>query len=168
MCAHHHPRAQPVQLYFVGLTYTNKDRKKDVFFHITTSVVLIASLAYLVMALGHSAISTSSGRDFLWARYADWAFTTPLLLIDLGLLAGVSLSEIFFIVLCDILMVVAGFAAAVSTGANAAWPLFIFGCVMVGPRCAPQCCLAAHARVAALPHSRATWRGVLALSCKAC
>jgi len=73
-----------------------------------------------------------SGRDFLWARYADWAFTTPLLLIDLGLLAGVSLSEIYFIVLCDILMVVAGFAGAVSTGAYAAWPLFIFGCVAAG------------------------------------
>jgi bacteriorhodopsin len=115
-------------LVFIWLTYANRDRKKDVFYHITTTVVMIAALAYLVMALGNSAISTSSGRDFLWVRYADWAFTTPLLLIDLGLLAGVSLSEIYFIVLCDILMVVAGFAGAVSAGANAAWPLFIFGC----------------------------------------
>jgi len=37
----------------------NKDRKKDVFNYITTTVVMIASLAYLVMALGNSAISTS-------------------------------------------------------------------------------------------------------------
>lgn len=116
-----------LQLVFSGMVFKNKDRKKDVFYHITTTVVMIAALAYLVMALGHSAISTSTGRAFMWVRYADWAFTTPLLLIDLGLLAGVSLSETYYIVICDLLMIIAGFAAAVSTGANATWPLFIFG-----------------------------------------
>jgi hypothetical protein len=35
--------------------------------------------------------------QFLWIRYADWAFTTPLLLIDLGLLAGITWPEMVFI-----------------------------------------------------------------------
>lgn len=48
-----------MQLVFIWLTYANRDRKKDVFYHITTTVVMIAALAYLVMALGNSAISTS-------------------------------------------------------------------------------------------------------------
>lgn len=33
---------------------------------------MIATLAYLVMALGKSAFPVTSGREFLWVRYADW------------------------------------------------------------------------------------------------
>lgn len=59
------------------------------------------------------------------SRQADWALTTPLLLIDLGLLAGVPMLTIGWIVFCDILMIAAGFAGAISTATGAVWPLFV-------------------------------------------
>ena len=115
------------------MSYTSPSAKAKPTNLITTSVVLIASLAYLVMALGQSSFSVTNGRQFLWVRYADWAATTPLLLLDLGLLAGASYVDISWVILCDLLMVAAGFAGAVSSGYNAAWPLFTFGMVTFLP-----------------------------------
>ena len=100
---------------------------------VSTGVVAIASLAYLVMALGGTAVPTANGRAFLWVRYADWAFTTPLLLVDLGLLAGADALTIGWVVFCDVLMVAAGYAGVVSTGTNAVWPLFAFGMAAFAP-----------------------------------
>jgi bacteriorhodopsin len=100
---------------------------------LTNLVVSCASLAYLVMALGGTAVPTLNARAFLWVRYADWLVTTPLLLIDLGLLVGAPLLEIGWVVAMDVLMVVAGFAGAISTGTNAAWPLLAIGCLFFLP-----------------------------------
>ena len=61
------------------------------------------------------------------APRSDWAFTTPLLLLDLGLLAGATLPEIGFVVIMDLIMIATGFAGAVSSGHHATWPLFVFG-----------------------------------------
>lgn len=97
------------------------------------SITLIASFAYLLMALGGSIIIVQDGRQFLWARYADWLVTTPLLLLDLCLLAGISLPEILFLIVCDVLMVLAGFAGVVTTNPIAVWPMLIFGCICLGP-----------------------------------
>jgi len=45
------------------------------------AICLIASLAYLTMALGYGyTIRCDDGRQFFYARYIDWAITTPLLL----------------------------------------------------------------------------------------
>ena len=109
------------------MSYTSTSAKAKATNYITTAVVTIASLAYLVMALGRSDIPVTNGRAFLWVRYADWAATTPLLLLDLGLLAGASPVDIAWVVLCDLLMIAAGFAGSTSSGYNAAWPLFAFG-----------------------------------------
>ena len=109
------------------MSYTSPSAKAKTTNLITTAVVAIASLAYLVMALGNTHIPVTNGRAFLWVRYADWAATTPLLLLDLGLLAGASSVDIAWVVLCDLLMIAAGFAGATSSGYNAAWPLFAFG-----------------------------------------
>merc|ERR1711988_923235 len=55
------------------------------FYHIvTTFVCMFASLAYLTMATGHGVyIRPFDGREFFYARYIDWSFTTPLQLIDI-------------------------------------------------------------------------------------
>jgi len=45
------------------------------------AICWIASLAYLVMALGYGYTTRcEDGRQFFYARYIDWAITTPLLL----------------------------------------------------------------------------------------
>jgi bacteriorhodopsin len=120
-------------LVFLFITYTSRNRGAALSHYLTTAVVTIASLAYLVMALGNSSTPTANGRAFLWVRYADWVFTTPLLLVDIGLLAGADMMTIGWVVFCDVIMCVAGFAGVVSSGTNAAWPLFAFGMVAFLP-----------------------------------
>ena len=65
-------------LTFLAKTYTSKSTSSSskLFQYLTTSICAIASLAYLVMALGRSDITSgqelhSSGkRALLWVRYA--------------------------------------------------------------------------------------------------
>ena len=61
-----------------------------------------------------------------WLRYAQWAFNTPLLIAALGLLAGTTASELFFTTFLAWIGTGALFAAALSSGLNATWPLFVF------------------------------------------
>ncbi len=59
-------------------------------------VPLIAACSYFAMATGQGAVilgadaaaaGTGAGRIFYYARYIDWTFTTPLLLITLAMTA---------------------------------------------------------------------------------
>ena len=57
------------------------------FYWITTAITLFAFISYLAMATGAGAIVLDDGRRFYYFRYIDWLVTTPLLLLDLALLA---------------------------------------------------------------------------------
>jgi bacteriorhodopsin len=62
--------------------------------------------------------------DIYWARYADWLFTTPLLLLDLALLAGADRNTIWTLIGLDVGMIVTGLVAALTTaspGLRIAW-----------------------------------------------
>ncbi len=72
-------------LVFIYLTYTNSEENRH-FYYATSLVPLIAASAYFAMATGHGSINVG-GHIFFFARYIDWVFTTPLLLLDLALLA---------------------------------------------------------------------------------
>lgn len=52
-----------------------------------------------------------------WGRYLTWTFSTPLILLALGLLARVDRSDLFAVVAADIGMCVTGLAAALTTSA---------------------------------------------------
>ena len=56
------------------------------FFVITALITLIAFVSYLAMATGQGEAQVGD-RTFYYFRYIDWVFTTPLLLLDLALLA---------------------------------------------------------------------------------
>jgi bacteriorhodopsin len=120
---------------FLFLSYVrNIKQEARMVYYVTTIVNAIAALAYLTMALGGTEYSNPLFyRGFLWIRYVDWAFTVPLLLLDLGLLAGAHWVEVFFAVFCSLIMIFAGFAGAISLGVNATWPLFVFGFVAYFP-----------------------------------
>ena len=85
----------------------------------------ISALAYLIEALGNTEMDTR--RPLLWIRYVQWATNTPLILLALGLLAGVTYTEVFFTTILATITTSALFAAAISTGYNATWPIFAFG-----------------------------------------
>ncbi len=60
-------------------------------------------------------------RQVYWARYVDWSITTPLLLLDLALLAGVSGANIVVLLVADIFMVLTGMFAAFGEHGGQKW-----------------------------------------------
>lgn len=102
------------------------------FFVITASITLIAFISYLVMTTGQGSTILNAGgetREFYWARYIDWLLTTPLLLLDLALLAlvrpGQSIGLISSIIGLDVLMILTGLGAGFSTNAFIQVVLFL-------------------------------------------
>merc|ERR1740138_1786327 len=88
-------------------------------------VCMVASLAYLTMATGHGFITKCNGRDFYYARYVDWAITTPLMLWDILTIANAShLTEVFIAVM-DIFMIVSGLIGELIEGGER-WAFFGF------------------------------------------
>lgn len=117
-------------LIIFGLAFT-KNPSARFYHYVSFSVCAIAALAYLCMAIGLG-VEHVNGRDvFIW-RFADWALTTPLLLVDLGTFAKLSASNIFALVMVDELMIAAGLFASLTTGAGS-WGLFAFGVISFLP-----------------------------------
>lgn len=87
-------------------------------------VCLIASVSYFAMANGQGIIDLD-GRSVYVARYADWLFTTPLLLIGLMMVGLPQLRQgedsrsrtslLAGVVAADVVMIVTGLLAALST-----------------------------------------------------
>lgn len=102
--------------------------------YLSVGAVIVASMAYLSMASKDSTLlhdfshySTNYGRQVFIARYIDWFVTTPLLLVDLMVLAGSTWSTIFWTVVVDELMICAGLYGAISEFYT--YYFFGFGCL---------------------------------------
>lgn len=105
-------------LYFIARGWGEKNRRRQEFYIVTIFITAIAFTNYLMMALGFGLTTVEIGGEQLpiyWARYTDWLFTTPLLLIDLGLLAGADRNQIATLVGLDALMIGTGAVATLST-----------------------------------------------------
>lgn len=101
---------------------------KRLYHIITTMITVIAAISYFAMATGmgvsyhhirvreqHNHVPDTYKhiyRQVYWARYVDWALTTPLLLLDLSLLANLSGAHILIAVLSDVIMILTGLFAA--------------------------------------------------------
>jgi bacteriorhodopsin len=97
---------------------------KRLYHTITTMITIFATLSYFAMATGHGVsiqtitvrhqndhvpdTFTEVHRQVYWARYVDWSLTTPLLLLDLGLLAGMSGGHIIMAIVADLIMILTG------------------------------------------------------------
>ena len=75
-------------------------------------VVLWAATMYLTMIQGLT-VSSIWGQEVYWGRYVDWIVTTPLLLLDLGVIAGARPKLIAGVMGADILMIITGFIATI-------------------------------------------------------
>lgn len=60
-------------------------------------------------------------RELYWARYVDWAITTPLLLLDLALLAGLNGANILVALVADVIMILTGLFAAFGHKGSQTW-----------------------------------------------
>ncbi len=105
-------------------------------------VPIIAACSYFAMATGQGATVLPTvdahtglvvGRVFYFARYIDWAFTTPLLLISLVLTAmhaGQKRAGVIVgVVLADLLMIITAFFFGASEIAAWKWIWFLTSCV---------------------------------------
>ncbi|MGQ3328487.1 MULTISPECIES: bacteriorhodopsin [Halorubrum] len=107
-------------VYFIARGWGETDRRRQEFYIVTIFITAIAFVNYLAMALGFGLTTVTLGGEELpiyWARYTDWLFTTPLLLIDLGLLAGATRNQLASLVGLDVLMIATGAIATLSTSA---------------------------------------------------
>lgn len=91
------------------------------FYWITAAITGVAFISYLMMATGAGSTVLEDGRQFYYFRYIDWLITTPLLLLELTLLAlsrpGRNVGLIAGLLGLDVFMVLTGLVAGSSTNA---------------------------------------------------
>lgn len=69
-------------------------------------------------------------REVYWARYVDWSITTPLLLLDLALVAGLNGGHIVMLIVADLVMVLTGLFAGFGTeGTSQKWGYYAIACI---------------------------------------
>jgi halorhodopsin len=85
------------------------------------------TVGFIEMPAGHAL----AGEAVLsqWGRYLTWAFSTPLILLALGLLADVDRSDLFVVIAADVGMCLTGLAAALVTSSVAMrWAFYAISC----------------------------------------
>ena len=106
-------------LYFLGRGWGVQDKKLKQFYAINIFVTTIAFSMYFLMATGFglAEVELLDGTvlDIYWARYADWLFTTPLLLLDIALLANADRETIYTLIGLDVFMIATGLLGAFAT-----------------------------------------------------
>jgi len=109
-------------LYFIARGWGESDERRQEFYIVTIFITAIAFVNYLAMALGFGLTTIQLGGEevpIYWARYTDWFFTTPLLLVDLGLLARATRNQLGTLVGLDMLMIATGAIATLTAGTGA-------------------------------------------------
>ena len=90
------------------------------------SVVSISSYMGLASGLTITELTMPEGHALageetisLWGRYLTWTFSTPFILLAIGLLAGSTADKIFSAIVFDVFMCLTGLAAALTTSSVA-------------------------------------------------
>ncbi|KAI9777900.1 MAG: hypothetical protein M1816_004389 [Peltula sp. TS41687] len=122
--------------------------QKRLFHIITTFITATAAISYYAMATGDGNsysknikrkpvevvtsvphIIEEIWRQIFYARYIDWAITTPLLLLDLAFLAGMSGANIIVALFADVVMILCGLFAAFGREGGQKWGYYAMACV---------------------------------------
>jgi bacteriorhodopsin len=116
-----------------------KPRTDRVFFYITAAINLTACIAYFTMGsnLGWTPIDVEwvraagskiggTNREIFYVRYIDWFITTPLLLMDLLLTAGLPWPTIVWTIFLDWAMIITGLVGAL-VKSRYKWGYYAFG-----------------------------------------
>lgn len=128
-------------LVFMGLAL-RKPQSHRLFHYITAGITSIACIAYFAMGsdLGQVPIQAeflrpnsgqvfaAGSREIFYARYIDWVITTPLLLLDLLLTAGLPTPTILITIFADEIMIVCGLIGAL-TSTSYKWGFWTFGMI---------------------------------------
>lgn len=128
---------------FTGLAW-NVPVSKRLFHILTTFITVFAAISYFAMATGdgngytHIVVKEVHKhtpdtvehvyRQIFWARYIDWSVTTPLLLLDLGFLAGMNGADLLIAIVADVIMVLTGLFAAFGSTDGQKWGWYAISC----------------------------------------
>lgn len=112
-----------VSLFMMSFAQKGNPITKN-FNKIALLVTAIAGTVYFLMALGYGSAEDTAGRVY-WIRYVDWMFTTPLMLIELGILAGARPVQTVTLIVLDEMMLAFGIASSFSSAGK--WPFFMTG-----------------------------------------
>ncbi|GAC1624451.1 MAG: bacteriorhodopsin [Vulcanimicrobiaceae bacterium] len=102
--------------------------------HYLTSIIIvvIATASYFAMSIGQTHLQLSDGHSIYIARYVDWAFTTPLLLLGtatIGMRAmSVNKTLVYGAMAADAIMIVTGLAGGLSID-NSRWVWYAYSCI---------------------------------------
>ncbi|KAI0132833.1 bacteriorhodopsin [Xylariales sp. AK1849] len=117
--------------------------QKRLFHVLTAFITTFAFLSYFAMATGDGVsvrtvaktetnqhiVTEIYTRQVFWARYVDWSLTTPLLLLDLSLLAGLNGASILIAIVADLIMVLTGLFAAFGDVDSQRWGWYTIACI---------------------------------------
>lgn len=126
-------------LVIMGLALT-KPKTHRLFHYITATITMVACIAYWCMGSdlgqvpiqaefirrGSNTVFAAGTREIFYVRYIDWFVTTPLLLLDLLLTAGLPWPTILVTLLADEIMIVCGLVGAL-TQTRYKWGFWSFG-----------------------------------------
>lgn len=126
-------------LIIMGMSF-GRPRSHRLFHYITAAITMVAAIAYFSMGAnlgqvpilvefprpGSSAVGAAGTREIFYVRYIDWFVTTPLLLLDLLLTAGMPVPTIMITILADEIMIVTGLVGAL-TRTSYKWGYWTFG-----------------------------------------
>ncbi|KIJ57165.1 hypothetical protein M422DRAFT_149760, partial [Sphaerobolus stellatus SS14] len=120
------------------------DRRHRVFYYTNMLITGVGAMSYFAMSTdtGFSFIdmgfrnvqgrNTLLWRQVFWARYIDWALTSPLILLNMSLLVGLPWVDTVSLMLADLTMVISGIFAGLRRGENAAkWAWYAFACILL-------------------------------------
>ncbi len=123
---------------FILLTGKRRTPSEELHTVLHGIVPLIAACSYFAMATGQGAVimgadaATGAGRIFYYARYIDWTFTTPLLLVTLSMTAmhggEKRAGAVAGVVLADLMMILTAFFFGASEVAWIKWTWFLVSC----------------------------------------
>ena len=95
-------------------------------------ITLMASTTYIAMALGLGRTTNADGVVFYYARYLDWMVTTPLLLLNLAMLATFNIGRraplVAGLLGLDVFMILTGLVAGLASG-SAKWVFYFLSCL---------------------------------------
>ena len=127
------------------LTNADLPKQKRLFHILTAFITTFATISYFAMAVhdgvGKNEITIKHTqkhfpdtfqtvyREVYWARYVDWSVTTPLLLLDLCLLAGLGGANILVAIVADIIMILTGLFAAFTVEEGPKWGWYAMACI---------------------------------------
>jgi bacteriorhodopsin len=102
------------------------------FYFTTCYITAISTFAYYAMLSGQGWLITPNCRQLFYVRYADWFVTTPLILLDLGLIVGADTGLLAAVMGADMLMIFGGFMASISSG-HIKWLWFVLSLMVFAP-----------------------------------